>query len=175
MVQSTLLQFFFYACIFKALDLTFLLNTNKQFFFFFFQREQSNLCLLDWAQKVLVCAGVSSSFLQWLHLTCTALTGWGWQQSQPQPSKHSFVAKSPSAFSEISGVSFNKRGNRRLSPLIHWTIKQLISDLLPLLAFRARVKTPQISVLCHSLWAVLVFYLLKGLALAHHQPNVYAL
>lgn len=108
-------------------------------------------------------------------LTCTALMGWGWQQSQPQPSKHSFVAKCASAFSEISGVTFNKRGNRRSSPLIHWTIKLLIPDLLPLLPFRARVKTPQISVLCHSLRAVLVFYLLRGLALAHHQPNVYAL
>jgi len=101
--------------------------------------------------------------------------GWGWQQSQLQPSKHSFVAKCPSAFSEISGGSFNKRGNRRSSPLIRPTIKPVISDLVPLLAFRARVKTPQISVLCHSPRAALVFYLLKGLAFAHHPSNVYAL
>lgn len=140
-----------------------------------FQSEQDNPWLLDWAQKVLFSAGVSSGFLQWLGLTRAALTGWGWQQSQLLPSKHPFVAKCPPAFSEISGVSFNKRGNRRSSPLIRRTIKLVISDLLPLLAFRPRVRTPQISVLCHSLWAALVFYLLRGLAFAHHQPNVYAL
>lgn len=128
MVQFTLLYFNFFLN-FLCLHIQ---SSRSDFFIkhkqtMFLSRVSRVICV--WAQKVLVCAGVSSSSLQWLRLTCAALTGWGWQQSQPQPSKHSFVAKCASAFSEISGVTFNKRGNRRSSPLIHWTIKPLISDL----------------------------------------------